>query len=388
MHWPSTPIERLRPGRFTPPHCPWPSCLTHSPSSLRPFRFHRHGHFKRLCDSRLVPRFLCLCCRRTFSLQSFAFSYYLKRPDLSVPIAAGLNAGSAHRQLARSLRCAPSTVTHRTARLGRHCILLLARAVDSLGGIEEPIVYDDFESFVASQDFPFGMGTPTGKASWFIYGLEQAPHRRGGRLTPAQKSRQLSLPPAPRRAYEKAASRVMDFLHEKTREGRRIVLITDQHRDYGRALARHPHSSRFEHRAYRNPKRGAKGSPRSREAVVRDRELFAVDLLHRILRHSNAHHRRETIAFGRRLEALMERGFLTAIWRDFVKPASERRPKEGTPAMRLGLTDRPWRWERVFSGRLFVSKQRLPAGWKVIYERRLGWPKPQQMKPHLLKNAS
>ena len=388
MDWPFNPIERQQAKRFIPAHCPWPPCGAHSPTDARPFVFHRHGYYRREFDSRLVPRFRCRSCRRTFSQQTFAFSYYLKRPDFSAPIAAGLNAGSAHRQLGRSLRCAHATVTRRASRLGRHCILLLARAVDNLSGIDEPVVYDDFETFAHSQDLPFGMGTAVGKHSWFIYNLDHAPHRRGGRLTTAQKARQSSLPPVPRRAYAVEVGRLLDFLDERTPAGRTISLITDEKPAYGIAVRSHPHAGRFAHSAYRNPRHRRKDAPRSREARVRDRELFAVDLLHRILRHSNAHHRRETIAFGRRLEALLERGFLTAIWRNFVKARSERKPKNGTPAMKVGLTDRAWRWERVLSKRLFKRKVRVPKGWMDVYERRLGWPDAGRMKPLSLKNAN
>ena len=56
----------------------------------------------------------CPICRRGFSRQRFAASYYLKRRELLEPIAAGLAAGSGHRQLARSHGCAPSTNKLRT----------------------------------------------------------------------------------------------------------------------------------------------------------------------------------------------------------------------------------------------------------------------------------
>jgi hypothetical protein len=76
--------------------------------------------------------------------------------------------------------------------------------------------------------------------------------------------------------------------------------------------------------------------------------MFPVDLLHKLLRHSVAHHRRETIAFTRRLNAAMERLCLTVIWRNFVKARSERKPRSPTPAVLLGITDTPWKWKRVF----------------------------------------
>jgi hypothetical protein len=84
--------------------------------------------------------------------------------------------------------------------------------------------------------------------------------------------------------------------------------------------------------------------------------MFAVDLLHRLLRHSQAHHRRETIAFGRNRASVVGRAALFAVWRNMIKLISERRPTRLTPAMRLGLTSRPWTWGEVFAKRLFALR--------------------------------
>lgn len=120
---PSQPVEGRRIDRFRPPHCPWPECPDHRPTKR--YRCKREGSFRRRVDPRRrVPRFRCPTCGRTFSLQSFACTYYSKRPELLLPVAAGLVAGSAHRQIARSLGCAPSTVTRLAARMGRHALLL------------------------------------------------------------------------------------------------------------------------------------------------------------------------------------------------------------------------------------------------------------------------
>ncbi len=80
-------------------------------------------------DGRCVPRYRCHTCHRSFSKQSFATSYFLKRPELLVPVAHGLVNGAAHRQIARMVGCAPSTVTRLSARLGRHAQLLQVLAL-------------------------------------------------------------------------------------------------------------------------------------------------------------------------------------------------------------------------------------------------------------------
>ena len=115
--------------------------------------------------------------------------------------------------------------------------------------------------------------------------------------------------------------------------------------------------------------------------------MFAVDLLHKLLRPSPAHHRRETIAFGRRSNAIIERVAVMAVWRNFIKGVSERCNDPTTPAMRLGLTERPWSWRDVLSRRRFPGRIRLPEGWMRVYRR--GWITPAVGRnvPHALQLA-
>jgi hypothetical protein len=122
--------------------------------------------------------------------------------------------------------------------------------------------------------------------------------------------------------------------------------------------------------------------------LARDRALHTVDQLHALLRHTRADHKRETIAFGRRLNAVMERLFVATVWRNFVKWRSERRPDSVTPAMWLGLAQAPWTWRQVLSRRLFPRRHRLPGVWHELYWRE--WPTPvlPTNLRHRLRHAS
>jgi hypothetical protein len=115
--------------------------------------------------------------------------------------------------------------------------------------------------------------------------------------------------------------------------------------------------------------------------------MFPVDLLHKLIRHSLAHHRRETIAFGRRLNALLERGFLMAIWRNFVKARTERTSDPTTPGMFIGLTTVPWDWDRVLSRRIFHQQVQVPETWMTIYRRKLVTSAIGVNRTHRLINA-
>ena len=368
MQWPRVAVEQDR--SFTPPFCPRGTCAQHRGAGPNGFRFRHHGTYTTRRRGP-IPRFVCLTCRRTFSRQSFATSYYLKRPELLVPVAAALLAGSAHRQIARSIHCAPSTVTRLSARLGRHCLLLLARGLrHTEGRLDESLVIDHFETFEFTQDFPFGVATAVGTQSWFVYALEPAPHRRTGRRSPAQHKRLLSRPRrAFRGGYYGSTWRLVNTVLPLAAHGKLLHLVGDGHPAYARIARRHHQASRLRLKSYPNPARGPRGSPRSHYARARDQAMFPVDLLHALLRHSLAHHRRETIAFGRRLNAIMERLFVAAVWRNFVKARSERKPDPTTPAMSINLTDRAWSWRRVLGRRLFPQQETVPPVWQELYAR-------------------
>lgn len=386
MRWPTRAVEVVY--DFSPPFCPHLNCPQHLRTHPRGFRFRRAG-FYTTRHHRRVPRFLCLTCRRTFSRQSFSTTYYLKRPELLSPIAAGLVAGSAHRQIARSLHCAHSTVTRLSARLGRHCLLFASRCLRQLDGrLGEPLVWDHFESFEFTQDYPLGVATVVGAGSWFVYALEPAPHRRAGRRSSIQQQRLKRRPDRSlRRGYLGSCLRLMPLLMRLPAPGGSLTLRGDGHAAYRRAVRTRLCAGRVRLQSFPNPARGPKGSPRSAQARLRDRALFPVDLLHRLLRHSQAHHRRETIAFARRLNALMERLFVAAAWRNFIKARSERHPRDGTPAMRLGLADRPWGWSRLLSRRLFPRREAVPACWDAIYRRDWTTPLWKNNSRHQLSRA-
>ena len=352
MRWPIHPVESVRPSRFHPPFCPWTECVAHRAPGLG---FQRYGSYRRKYDPRRVPRFRCLDCRRTCSRQTFSTTYYLKRPKLLVSVASGLAACSAHRQIARSARCAKTSVTRMAERLGRHAILLHARCLRNLRALREDVVHDHFESFVGRQDEALGVGTAVGAASWLVYDVDPAPHRGSGRRPDRKPSARTSGTES--NSYVASIGRTLQTLMPLLSETGTLNFVVDGRRDYLVATKPPEIASRIRLHVFPNPVRGPKGTPRSAEAVARDRAMFPVDQLHQLLRHTCADHKRETIAFGRRLESTLGRAHLMVVWKNFVKARSERAPDRTTPAMRVDLADAPWRWERVLSRRLFQGRE-------------------------------
>jgi hypothetical protein len=253
-------------------------------------------------------------------------------------------------------------------RLGRHAILFHARVLAHLSPISEPIVHDHFETFIGRQDQALGIGNAVGARSWFVYDIDPAPHRGSGRRPDRiQKSAETSSCSRP---YVRSIRRTIQALISHQSADRPLILRADGRGDYRVALREEALGSRISFEAFPNPVRGPKGSPRSAEAIARDAAMFPVDQLHQLLRHSCADHKRETIAFGRRLESIVGRANLMAVWKNFIKARSERAPDRTTPAMRLGLTDERWRWERILSRRLFPTREPVSESALRIYRKR------------------
>jgi len=380
---PDQRVEDIPRGAFAPPHCPHPDCPCHHPGRGRDFRWSKVGSYTVKRSGAAIQRFLCHSCRRTFSQQTFACTYFLKRPELLLPVAAGLLAGSAHRQLARSLGCAPSTITRLAPRIGRHSLLLQRRLELEAAEIREPVVLDDFVSFVGAQFYQLAVPTAVGQSSAFVYRLDHALHLRGGRLNPHQRRRRDALLRRHGRPSAGARTRaVVRVLRALLAQSRTLRLVSDGCPLYDRALQQLQAQRRVEHRRFPNPPRGPKGAPRSPAARERDLQMFEVDQLHRLVRHSLAHHRRETIAFSRSVNGLVERLHLLAVWRNLVKRRSERRPHRATPAATLGLTTGRWSWAQVFAQRLFVGHLPLTDDDQQIYRRQTPTPMLHVQRPH------
>ena len=358
-----------RRGGFQPPHCPNPNCPHHF--SAEDWHFVRNGSFLRPSDGRRFPLFRCATCRRGFSSRTFSTTYWLRRRDLLRPIACWISEGPALRQLARVLKVSHTTVARQLARLGRHCLLfhLQLLASDPLFRLREPLVIDGFESFAYSQYFPFHLNLAAGATSCFLYAFNDSPLRRKGRMTSFQIHRRMELEtrfgrPDPK-AIERAIGALLRELLALLPPGERLDLHSDDHPAYQRAiqgLPREKDCPRIHHSITSSKERRTTSNP-----------LFPVNLADLRIRHGQANHRRETIAFSKRRQAAIERMAVFLVWANCVKRKSEKGGQE-TSAMAVGLLARRLGWAQILKRRLFPRHGKLSPVWRNYYERIVKMP--------------
>jgi len=313
-----------------------------------PWRFKKKGFFERDIRPRRIQRYVCQHCRRTFSSQTFAVDYWLKRGDLLKPVFHRLVSCSGLRQIAREWNVSHTTIRRLSERLGRHCLLFHESHRPRTAPIE-PVVLDGFRTFEHSQYWPMDLNLLIG-TSHFVYGFNDAELRRSGTMRPAQQVKRRILEEKFGRPDPNATQRqVEELLRRVIPPGGSVLLRSDEHQAYPRATKRLS-DRRFLHETIS-----------SKAARTTSNPLFPVNLADMILRHSSANHKRETIAFSKRRQGALYRLAVWTVWRNYIKDRSENR-RVGTPAMSLGLTQAPMTVGEVLEKRHFPSRANI-SGW-------------------------
>ena len=213
-----------------------------------------------------------------------------------------------------------------------------------------------------------------GAESHYAYAFTHSELRRKGRMTAGQKRRRAKLEaefgrPDPR-AIEDGT---LTALRIAAPRAQTLVVRSDEHHAYPQALKRlgypvqHQRTSSLEARTAGNP-------------------LFPVNRLDLHLRHGSANHKRETIAFSKRHQSVIERAAWLLVWLNWGKQFSENNGG-GTPAMRAGLAERPIPIAEILSRRLFPKRVPLPQEWRKYYCGEVRTRRIKREKRHRLKLA-
>ena len=310
------------PCPFTPPFCPAPTCSFH----LNPqgWKFRKAGFYERMARPRKIQRYRCAHCQRYFSDQTFSLTYWLKRPELLASVFEATLSGTGFRQLARFRACSPSTVMHHVARLGRHCLLAhqYLRPKDAPRGVT---VVDGFESYEYSQYFPLHVNIAVDTEAHFIYAFTDAPLRRKGRITAPQKKKSAQLEARHGRPDPKAIEKSMaELVRLFAPAGSDVTLHSDEHPAYKRAFRR-VEAVKITHRTTSSKAARTAGNP-----------LFPVNRVDLWTRHNGANHRRETIAYSKRRQAVMERFAILTVWLNYMKSFSAQSREASVSKVAIG----------------------------------------------------
>ena len=330
-----------------------------------------------------VPRYRCRCCGRSFSSRSFSVHFATHRLIDLKSLTACINGGGGIRGIARELGCSANVVLNRIARLARGAIGVHSD-LRSLFALDEDLVADGFESFVASQYWPAHFTILVGSESQYLFSVDYAQLRRKGRMTVAQRRRRdeldarIAIAPAQvRRSFSRTLAEMQRLWLEPEVKPcrsypRHLTLTTDRHKSYPLAigdeatLGAHARELRFTHRQVDSRAPRSFANP-----------MFSANYFDREIRKDISSHVRDSVQFARRANNAMQRMWLYGVWHNCFKPRRINGADARTHAEHAGVpTEVLHRVRgRLYSRRYFLSRVSLSLSqWRTWVR---GWATPE-----------
>jgi transposase-like protein len=311
---------------FTPPCCPHPFCSSHEMGS---FTYQRRGSFRRALDGRIVQRYACGTCGKTFSDQTFRLDYRLRRPKLTEPAFWMFASKVTHRQTARLLRCARGTVHHRVELLGRHCRDFHARQMTRLRGALLPdLALDELETYETDRRLkPLTVPVLLHEASWFVLDAQVAPLASRGGLTPKdqqRKERLVELEGRRRSGSTEAVAKCFANVAPLLTPGSSGMLRTDQKQTYVRLKKKLLPKELLHVRISSEEPRGL------------DNPLFRINRTLAMMRDGVSRLVRRTWAASKKREQLEKHLWVWIVFRNYVRRRINRSRSESAASM-IGL---------------------------------------------------
>jgi transposase-like protein len=335
---------------FSPPFCPRATCR-----GIEGLRFQRKGNFWRKCDNRFVPRFRCLRCRGTFSLQSFRVDYGLHKPLCTLDILRGFVAKTTQRHMARTLGIDRKTIAHRLDLLGRHCEAFHRLRLPLLGkeAARWSFTFDELETFEQNRMHqPVTVPVLVHEHSYFVVDLEV------GMLPSRDKRRARAMGRAERPSESKVAcSAVFSRFSAITRRRPEATVATDKKPGYARwvskacgGISSHTLTSSKRRRDMTNP-------------------LAPINLTFAMMRDGLSRLVRRNWAYTKRRAKLKLHLWVWSAWRNYVRQVTNK-DRARSPASVLGIEGRRIGLAELVRWRIFDGQRSLqaPTGHRLQIE--------------------
>lgn len=346
--------------QFDPPCCPFAACPSRAAGAA--FLFRRAGAYRRACDQRRVPRFLCRACRRRFSVQSFRLDFGWRKPHIDAWVLKLLVSKVTHRQTARDLHVDRKTVHRRLRRFApalRELHEDLLRSARRRGGLRGSFSLDELETFEGNRRLqPVTVPVLIERHTHFVCHAETAPLAARGRMGAGARRKEGAPAGEPRRSGSAAAvDRCFGTLGQLHDPGCLLEMVTDQKRQYRSSLRRH-----FDQRL------GAHVTESSRRPRNRANPMFAINHTLAMMRDGISRLVRRSWGASKCRRRLLQHIWVWIAWRNYVRPITNQAPKV-TPASALGIAPRPlslaellrWRWPALMP-RCATQRGQFPRG--------------------------
>jgi transposase-like protein len=330
--------------QFQPGPCPLqsPECRS------RPaFQYQRRGTYLRACDGRVVQRFQCRGCKRTFSTQTFRVDYRLRKPALDRAVFLLLISKVTQRQSARDLKCDRGTIARRLEIFGKHCRAFHERRMQERGRAgpwQGRFLLDELETYEHNRRLkPLTVPLLVHKPSHCILhaSVGTLPPRKPLSRANQRKLQQLEQAEGKRRSESRAKVAECFGVLQRVLPPTGIVTVSTDEKHTYRVLLKRTFGNRLVHettnskapRSYWNP-------------------LFVVNHTFAMLRDGLSRLVRRSWAVSKQREKLEWHLWSYIAWRNYVRPVTNARQFESA-GMVAGLAPRMLEVSELLQWRVF-----------------------------------
>lgn len=355
-------LNLCRPGTVKLPYCPNSQCIFHHNPTLK-FALKRGFYTSK--SGIKNQRYQCVFCGKFTCDTYFTENYWKRHLNINKIIFYRSINSMSNYSISRELKVSEKVIRLRKIYLSRQALLRNAEFTKDLK-LDEPIVYDGFESFTYSQYNPCNLNLAIGKESLFIYLQTFSPLNRKGAMTQYQKIKRNYLEKKhgkyPPDSLQKKCLFTLEELKKKF-AGKSLFLYSDEHQAYEIAVSRSENKKNINHIQISSKK-------------IRDRnnELFAVNHHDLLLRRFTACNARQTIAFKKNEASFMDSMILMMVHKNYMRPKFYKKETLGeskrSPAMELGVTEHIMGYKEMFGIRKAYKKELLNKEEENYYQRR------------------
>jgi transposase-like protein len=333
--------------QFQPRFCP---CGPPEHRARPGFQYQRRGTYTRACDGRVVQRFQCKTCKRTFSTQTFRVDYRLHKPAHDHEIFLKFVGKVTQRQSARDLKCDRRMIARRLKRFGKHCKAFHERVLLARGQSqpwEGRFLLDELETYEHNRRLkPLTVPLLVHKPSHCILhaSVGTLPARKPLSKANQRKFEALERVEGKRRSQsrEKVAE-CFDVLQRLLPPSGTVIVNTDEKHTY-RALLKKRFGDRLVHR-----------TTHSKEPRTYWNPLFVVNHTFAMLRDGLSRLVRRNWAASKQREKLEWHLWIYIAWRNYVRPITNQRLFESA-AMVAGLVPGMLEVSELLQWRIFHSR--------------------------------
>lgn len=315
----------------------------------------------------------CRKCSKRIRCNHWSMNHRFRHrdPAMSSKVLQLMSKNISLRGVARMLGVSLRLIEVRWHRLARRALEYHFHQMQRLGVQSEGLCLDGFENFAGSQYDVNNINHMIGEDSLFVYDWGYAAMNRKGRMSEAQKLRRSAIeaqrgrydPSDIRSSVRELLERELNRQRMKGQSSPRILLLSDEHFQYKRAIRRDLPGADIQHITVS-----------SEESRTYKNILFPVNNFDLMLRKDCAAFAKETISFAKKAGAMCLRYALKVVEKNYLQTAftkcNESRPWAGTesPAMQVGLAKRVLDYVDIYSERSLGAPAGMNEEWRAFYQ--------------------